>query len=121
MIKPLPNFADNIVALACEGHVTRDDYETVLVPKVEKALAKFDKIRLYYQIGSDFEGIDPSAIWEDFKVGIEHITRWERIAVVTDVDWIRRTMSAFSFLIPGEMHVFPVAEEVKAREWITSA
>jgi hypothetical protein len=25
---------------------------------------------------------------EDFKFGMEHITRWERVAVVTDVEWI---------------------------------
>jgi hypothetical protein len=121
MIEALKGFPDNVVALACEGHVTREDYETVLVPIVEAALKQHDKIRLYYQIGADFEGIDPGAVWEDIKVGVEHIMRWERIAVVTDVDWIRRTMRAFSFLIPGKMHIFSVAETAKARDWIVAA
>jgi len=121
MIEPLPNFPDGIVALVCGGHVTKQDYETVVVPEVEKALKRHEKIRLYYQIGSDFAGIDPAAMWEDFKVGVEHILRWERIAVVTDVDWISHTMKAFSFLMPGEVRVFPASEASKARDWIIAA
>jgi SpoIIAA-like len=118
MIEALSGFPQNVVAFACKGHVTKRDYETVLVPAVEKALEQHEKVRLYYQIGSDFAGIDPSAVWKDFKVGVEHIRRWERIAVVTDVDWIRHTMSVFSFLIPGEMRIFPTSEASKARDWI---
>jgi hypothetical protein len=28
-------------------------------------------------------------VWEDIKVDTEHFTRWERMAVVTDVEWIK--------------------------------
>ncbi len=121
MIEILPNFPDNIVALACKGQVTRHDYETVLVPYVEKALERHEKVRLYYQISSDFVGIDPGAVWEDFKVGVEHLLRWERIAIVTDVDWIRHTMRFFGFLMPGEIRIFPTTEISKARNWIVGA
>ena len=120
MIEVLPKFPDNVVAVACSGHVTRKDYETVLVPYVEDALKRHEKVRLYYQIASDFDAIDPGAVWEDFKVGMGHLLRWERIAVVTDVDWIRHTMRAFSFLVPGEMKLFSVAEMKTARDWIAA-
>ena len=120
MIEALSGFPDDIVAVACKGHVTRHDYETVLIPTVEKALKQHDKVRLYYQIDTDFEGIDPGAVWEDFWVGVEHLTRWSRIAVVTDVDWIRHTMSVFSFLMPGDMKIFPTSEKAKARDWIVA-
>jgi hypothetical protein len=119
MIEALKDFPGNVVAVACEGHVTRRDYETVLVPTVEAALSKHKKIRLYYQIGADFKGIDPGAVWEDFKVAMEHILRWERVAVVTDVEWIRHTMKAFSFLTPAEMKSYPISDAAKARAWVT--
>jgi len=93
MIERLEEFPDNVVAFVCHGQVTRQDYDTVLVPAVEKALEAHDKIRLYYETGSDFSGIDPSAVWEDTRVGIGHLTRWEKFAVVTDIAWIRHTMS----------------------------
>jgi hypothetical protein len=43
------------------------------------------------------------------------------MAVVTDVDWIRHTIRAFSFLMPGEMRVFPTSEASQARQWIAEA
>ncbi len=49
---------------------------------------------------------------------MEHILRWERIAVITNVDWIRHTIQAFSFMIPGAVRISPLNEQAKAREWI---
>lgn len=89
-----------------------------MIPAVESALKQHEKIRLYYQIDPDFSGIEAGAVWEDFKVGMEHLLRWERIAVVTDVDWIRRTVRAFSFVMPGEVKVFSFDEAAKAQSWI---
>ncbi len=120
MIEVLPNFPANVVAFACKGHVTRSDYEAVLVPVVEKAVREQPKIRLDYQIGAEFAGIAPGAMWEDFKVGMAHLTRWERIAVVTDVNWIRETVRMFRFLIPGKARVFPTSQTQAAREWIVA-
>ena len=118
MIEALQGFPENTLAFACHGHVTRTDYEEVLVPAVEKALKEHDKVRLYYQIASDFSGIEPGAVMKDIKVGVEHWFRWERVAVVTDVEWIKLTMMAFSFMMPGQLQMFSTAEAAKAREWI---
>ncbi|MBI1360425.1 MAG: STAS/SEC14 domain-containing protein [Alphaproteobacteria bacterium] len=121
MIERLNDFPDNVTAFQCEGHVTRKDYDTVLVPAVEAALKTHDKIRLFYKIGRDFTGIDAAAAWEDFGVGMAHLMHWERIAVVTDVAWIAHTVHAFGFLMPGKVRVFALADEPGARDWIKSA
>jgi hypothetical protein len=119
MIEVLQGFPTTVLAFACKGHVTRNDYETNLIPVVESAMQKPGKVRLYYQINPDFSGIDAGAAWDDFKVGMHHLTRWERMAVVTDVEWIRHTIRAFGFLMPGDLKIFPLAEQAQAREWIT--
>jgi hypothetical protein len=121
MIKQLETFPENVLAFVCEGRVTKADYDAVLVPSVINALKSHDKVRLYYETAANFAGIDPGAIWEDFKVGIEHLTRWERVAVVTDVEWIKQTMRFFSFLMPGAMKSFPLSEAARARAWIIAA
>ena len=120
MIEALEGFPANVLAFACHGQVSRQDYDTVLIPAVERALEKNDKIRLYYETAADFDGIDAGAVLEDAKVGVSHLSRWERFAVVTDVEWIRHTMKLFSFLVPGEMKVFSSSEAAKAREWIVA-
>ena len=119
MIETLKGFPAQVVAVACRGRITRRDYETVLVPAVEEALRRHAKVRLYYRIDPDYSGIAAGAMWEDFKVGMQHLLRWERIAVVTDVDWIRHTIRGFSFVMPGEVRVFPFAEAAAAEAWIT--
>lgn len=92
----------------------------MLIPTVEEALQQHEKLRVYYEIGSDFAGIDVSAVWEDMKIGMELWRRWERAAVVTAVAWFKNTIWVFGFLIPVEMKVFSTAETAQARSWITS-
>lgn len=120
MIERLGDFPDNVVAFACKGRVTRLDYQTQLTPAVEAALKEHEKVRLYYQIDPDFSGIEPGAMWEDFKVGMGHLLRWERIAIITDVEWIRYAVHAFRFLMPGAVRLFALEDAPKAREWIVA-
>jgi hypothetical protein len=110
MIEILKNFSDNVVALSCKGQVTREDYDGILVPAILEALTRHDKIRLLYQTSADFTGYDPGAIWEDLKIGVEHPTRWERVAV-----------RIFSFLIPCPVKVFPPSATAQAHTWIIAA
>jgi SpoIIAA-like len=121
MIRTLSGFPENVVAVGCEGHVTRKDYDDVLVPAVIAALQKHKKVRLYYEVTPEFSGMEAGAMWEDFRVGAEHLLRWERIAVVTDVAWIRLTINAFRFLMPGKIRVFAGSDSGAAREWITAS
>ena len=120
MIEQLQGFPDNVLAFACHGQVTRGDYLDVLVPAVTRALKTHGKLRLYYETAADFTGFDPGAMWEDFKVGIEHVTRWERVAVVTDVDWIKRSAGFFNLLIPATVNVFATSQAAQARQWLAS-
>ncbi len=117
MIEKLTGFADNVVAFRCLGRVTKADYTSVLVPAVTEALRTYRNVRLYYETGADFS-LDPAAAWEDFKVGMENITRWERVAVVTDIGWIKHAMQLFGFLMPGVTKLFSGAETEQARAWI---
>ncbi len=120
MIEVLRGFPDNVVACAAKGHVSKQDYERVLIPEVERVLGRSAKIRCYYELSPEFKGFDAGAAWEDAKIGIEHLTRWERVAVVTDVEWIALAANAFRFLMPGQVRVFSLAESGEAKRWITA-
>jgi len=114
IIKGLPK---NVVGIAVEGRVTKQDCQDVLMPAIRKSLKRHDKIRLYYELNSRF----PGAAWDDLSVGIEHVPPCERVAIVTDVGWIRYTVKALRFLIPGEIQVFPTVQASEGRAWITAA
>lgn len=121
MIEQLPGFPGTVVAFAGRGQVTKADYVSTLIPAVERALAGPGRLRLYYELGTDFRGMDADAIMEDFKIGMEHLTRWERVAVVTDIPWIAHAISLFSFLMPGAIRLFATNDVDQARSWIILA
>jgi len=118
MITPLSGFPDNTIAIAGSGRITAEDYETQLIPLVEQAFETHGKLRLYYQLESEFSGFEAGAMWDDFKLGVAHFGDWERVAVVTDVDWIRRAAKAFAFLMPCEVGTFDLNQAAAARQWI---
>jgi nucleotide-binding universal stress UspA family protein len=119
MIEILSGFPPTVMAFACKGQVTKDDYERVVMPTVEQALADHSKIRLYFQIDPDFSGVEPGALWDDFKIGVGYLFSWDRIALVTDVEWIRYTFKAFSYVIPCVAKVFSLEEVSAAKEWVS--
>jgi len=100
--------------------VTKRDYQDILVPRIELTLKRHPKIHCDYELGREFSSMEAGAMWKDFKIGVKHLSRWERVAVVTDVDWIKHAVNVFRFL-PGEVRVFAVSEAAAAREWITAA
>ena len=119
MIEQLKGFPENVIALAYRGQVTKADYGSI-VPAVERALAAHDRVRVDLELGADFSGIDADAVLEEFKISMQHLSRWERVAVVTDVEWIKHAFSLFSFLMPGVAKLFSTKDADQARSWITS-
>lgn len=120
MIEILKGFPQGVVAAVAKGRVTKKDYDDLLVPAIEATFKDRQKVRCYYELGQEFSGMDAGAAWEDFRVGVGHLRGWERVAVVTDVEWIRLAMNAFRFLVPGEIRIFPTSEASEARRWITA-
>jgi hypothetical protein len=116
MIQIIEGLPDNVVGIVAKGRVTNEDCDKILKPLMETSLKRHDKVRLYYEIGCRF----PGAAWEDLRIGLDHIPQWERVAVVTDVGWVRHTVNALRFLIPGEVRVFGSAEAYKGCAWISS-
>ena len=117
MIKLIPNLPGNIIGFKASGKITGKDYETVLIPAVEAKLREFSKVRMIYQLGSDFTGYDMKAMWDDTKIGFKHLMAWEKIAVVSDTDWIRSAVHIFGFTIPGHVRVFKNDELADAKKW----
>jgi hypothetical protein len=117
MIEMLPGFAPEVVALAAAGRVTKEDYDRVVIPGMAQAFRGRAKIRCYLQVAPDVH-FEPGAAWKDFKLGIEHYNGWERVAVVSDVEWLRVATKVMGVLMPGEVRVFGQAQADEAKRWV---
>ncbi|MCB2020005.1 MAG: STAS/SEC14 domain-containing protein [Rhizobacter sp.] len=121
MLELMPNLPDRVLGVVASGEVSARDYETVLVPAVEAAIAKFGGVRVVYQIGPAFTGYSIGAAWDDMKLGISNLRAWERVAVVTDVEWVATALRLFSFAVPCPVRQFPNAELAQAVQWAAEA
>ncbi len=118
MIEKIENLPGNIVGMRAKGQITGDDYEKVIVPSLDEAAKKNEKIRFLYILGEDFDGITAEAIFDDVKVGLRHIRDFEKMAIVTDNKMIKEAIKVFGFVMPAEVRVFGNMEEKEARDWI---
>jgi hypothetical protein len=117
MIEIIEGLPGKVVGFAVSGRLTMADCQDILVPAVEKSLKRHDKIRLYYELNSRF----PGAAWDDLDLGLEHLSRCERVAIVTDIGWVRLTVKALRFLIPSEIRVFATDQTEDGRAWIKAS
>lgn len=118
MIEIMTDLPDHVLGIRAQGEVSADDYRQVLVPALEKKLHQHPRVRLLYVTGEDFKEYTRGAAWEDAKVGMLHLTAFERTAIVTDVEWIEKSAKALGFALPGEVRVFDDDDLQKAREWV---
>lgn len=120
MIEVTSNDQDNIVNAVAHGTVSWDDYEKIFLPAIEEKLKKHGKVRLLYHLGKDFSGYTLAAILDDAKLGVEHLTGFERIAIVTDVAWVSEASRIFGMFIPCPVKTFANAGAVEAKEWLNA-
>ncbi len=123
MLEPISGLPDNALGFTTKGKVTSEDYETVLIPAVEEKLKHHEKVSLLYHMGDEFDGFEVGAMWDDAKVGLAHITNWEKIAIVSDVNWIKKAGKVFGFAIDtmsssGHVKIFNNEELDQAIAWI---
>lgn len=108
---------DSVLAFRAVGKVEKSDYDTLLEPAVEAMIGEKGEVRFVYVLGDEFDKYTASATWEDTKLGISHASKWKRIAIVTNHDWVRHVVGMFGWMVPGEVRSFPLDEEQTAIAW----
>ncbi len=113
------------LGLRAGGTITAAEYRTYVTQPVRERLAAGERLNVLFTTTPDFTGMDLGAIWEDTKAagsfGLTHLHSWGRIALVSDNEWLRRGVSAFGWLTPGELRMFGADELEAAKTWIAAA
>jgi hypothetical protein len=117
MIRLLDDMPPGVLGLEAIDDVEEEDYQNVLVPAVDAAIAEHGKARIVYVLGPEFDEYEGDAVWEDLKLGVRHPTSFERIAIVTDASWASAAIKVFSILWPGQARAFPLAGLAAAKRW----
>ena len=116
MIVEMSGLPDGVVGFEASGKLAAEDYRDVVLPVIEKAAAAGD-VRFVIVI-PEFEGMTGGALWQDLKMGIEHFRGWKRIALVTDIGWMKHATDLFGWMTPGETKTFALAQRDDAIAWV---
>jgi hypothetical protein len=100
------------------GEVEDDDWEDAVEPLVRREIADGRKVRLLYLLGPEARDVEGDAIRADTGFRARHATSFDRVAVVSDEDWMRPALRALSFLLPGRARGFHVSELAAAKTWL---
>jgi len=124
MVETLTDLPAGTLGFRVSGTLTSGEYRQMMEP-IYAALDRGEKLNIYFELAGDFHGLDLGALWQDVKaagsVGLKHRSSWQRMALVTDKDWVRHGASAFGWLAPGELKLFELSEAAQARTWVGGA
>ena len=116
VLAPITGLPDGVVGFEASGKIEASDYTDVLMPAIAALIEQGRDVRIVL-VFAHFDGMSAGGSWQDLKVGVEHLTKWKRIALVTDLDWMITVASLFGWMTPGELRRFPLADRDRAVTW----
>jgi hypothetical protein len=111
---------NNIICIQAKDKLTHEDYEQVLIPRLEQLIKEHGKVRVLFAMGDDCHGWEPAAMWDDAKFGMKHRTDFEKCAVVGGPKWVEWATKLGAVIISGEVRTFSADQLVEAQIWIKS-
>jgi hypothetical protein len=117
VITELSGLPAGVIGFEASGEIAAEDYRDVVLPAVGRA-AEAGDVR-FLIIMRDFDGMSGGALWQDLKTGTEYLRAWKRVALVTDIGWMRHATDLFGWMTPGETKTFAVDEQDQAIRWLT--
>ena len=118
MLRRMPDMPAGTIGFEAIGEVEDDDWEHVVEPVLRAEIADGRKVRLLYLLGRRAQEVEGDAMRADAGFRARHASSFERVAVVSDEDWMRPALSTLSFLLPGKAKGFPVHEIAAAKAWL---
>jgi SpoIIAA-like len=119
MLRRITDMPAGTLGFEAVGEVEDDDWEEAVEPVLRREMAEDQKIRLLYLVGPEAREVEGEAMTADTGFRARHATSFERVAVVSDEDWVRPALQALSFLLPGKAKGFPTRELSDAKAWLT--
>ena len=120
MIERLEDMPQGVIGLKASGKLTKAEYTEVLEPALREGVES-GELRLLFVL-TDFDGLEASAVAEDFKTGMRTWIRdhsaWKRFALVTDVEWVAKAMYLFAWMTPGEVLTRDLDGLEEAKAWV---
>jgi hypothetical protein len=118
MLRRMTDMPVGTIGFEAVGDVEDDDWEDAVEPVLRQEIAEGRKLRLLYALGTATREVEGDAVKADTGFRARHATSYERVAVVSDEDWVRPALRTLSVLVPGKAKGFRVREMDAAKAWL---
>jgi hypothetical protein len=119
MIVEMKNLPANMVGFKASGEITEADFTNVVMPRVKQAIDQNEVLNYILVLHTDIKNFTVGAWMKDAVMGVKHLFKWNRAAIVSDVPAIRNFTDGFSIVMPGEFKGFEHKDEQKAIDWVS--
>jgi hypothetical protein len=107
---------DFFLSLKAAGKLTHEDYK-IITPMIDSALAAVKEPQVKVLIdGTELEGWEARAAWDDFKLGLKHNNEFVKIAIHGNKNWQEIVAKVGDWFISGEVKYFD--QEDTALDWL---
>ena len=120
MLRRMTDMPVGTIGFEAVGDVEDDEWEDTVEPILRQVIAEGQKVRLLYVLGPRTREVEGDAMKADTAFRARHASSFERVAVVSDEDWMRPALSALSFMLPGKAKGFRVREIEDAKAWLAA-
>ena len=104
------------LSLTAVGRLTHADYENI-TPIIDSALDSVQEPKVKVLVdGTEMEGWEPRAAWDDFKLGLKHGSEFEKVAIYGNRNWQEITARIGSWFVSGEVKYFESCND--ALDWL---
>jgi len=104
------------LSLTAVGRLTHADYENI-TPIIDSALDGVQEPKVKVLVdGTEMEGWEPRAAWDDFKLGLKHGSEFEKVAIYGNKNWQEITARIGSWFVSGEVKYFESCND--ALDWL---
>lgn len=120
MIQKIENLPANMVGFRASGEVTEDDFKNVVLPQVEQSIAQNGKLNYMLVLDTPISEFTYGAWMYDAWMGVKHLLKWHRAAIVSDSESIKKFTDIFSKFMIGEFKGFDKNQEREAVAWASA-
>lgn len=112
---------EKVLAFNWEGKFDKKAFEKDMT-RFTSELKTRDKFNVYIEMHG-IEGVEAKAVWEDLKFGVKNIKelteKIDRVALVTDKDWVKNLAKVSYSVIPNiKLKTFAFKEKEVAKLWV---
>ncbi|MET3980533.1 hypothetical protein ABIB62_003133 [Mucilaginibacter sp. UYP25] len=120
MLQFINDLEPHVVGIHAIGEVTKQDLETVLLPRIEELVARQGEINYLLVLETDVQNWTAGAWWDDIKMGLKNLTKWNKIAVVSDQKSVQWFTNAFTYFVPGKSKGYSLHQLDEAIAFVTA-